>query len=115
VNYQNLGATATINVDSSGDGDNDTLVVDGTQNNDTFDVASGTGSVTLSVSGLAHLTINKSNVENLTLRGLNGDDTFNVPGGHGYATINIEGGDPSGSDVLFLTGTPGAVADTVTI
>ena len=55
-------------------------------------------------------------MENLTLRGLDGDDRFNIPGGHGYMIINIEGGNPSGgSDFVNLTGTPGAVADSVTI
>ena len=87
----------------------DTVVVDGTQNNDVFTVTAT--SVTLN----GQRPINETGVENLTLRGLNGDDTFNIPGGHGYTTINIEGGSPSASDVLFLTGTPGAVADSVII
>src|SRR2546429_7958413 len=36
--------------------------------------------------------------------GIAGDDTFAVPGSHPFTPLVVEGGDPSGSDVLNFTG-----------
>lgn len=107
VTYQNLGAGATLAVD--GQGGNDTLVARGTDVDDVFTVDAA-GNVALA----SHLTLTRTNFENLVLQGLDGDDVFNVDGAAAFTTLRIEGGNPSASDVLFLTGAVG-VAETVTI
>ncbi|MDY0166305.1 MAG: NF038122 family metalloprotease, partial [Thermoguttaceae bacterium] len=101
VTYQGLGLGATLSVD--GDTGDDTLVVDGTQNNDLFAIVAGTVALN------DHLVINSLGIENLTLRGLDGDDTFDVAGDHAFDSIAVEGGDPSASDVLNFTGSGGAI------
>jgi hypothetical protein len=107
VTYQNLGAAALFTID--GGGAVDTLVARGTDSNDTFTVPTD-GDIALNT----RVEILDVALENLTLDGLNGDDRFNITGGHPYAIINVQGGSPSASDVLFLTGAA-AVAETVTI
>ncbi len=101
VTYEDLGAGATLAID--GAGGSDTVTVDGTANSDVFGVLAS-GNVTLA----GHLTLTRTNYENLILRGQNGDDTFNVDGGTTLANVTVEGGDPSASDVLNYTATANA-------
>ena len=97
-NYQNIGGTASLTV-NAGAGRNDTLVVNGTAASDTFGV-SAAGVVTLN----ANRPFNTAGVENVTLEGYAGDDTFNIAFGHPFTSILVDGGDPSYSDIVNLTG-----------
>jgi Ca2+-binding RTX toxin-like protein len=110
INYQNLGADATITVDG-GDGD-DTLVVDGTALSDTFTVADNTtpatsGAVTVENAHGTRLAIRQTAVENLTLNGLDGDDDFILNLTTPYTTITVNGGGPGASDTLTINGAAG--------
>ena len=101
LTYEDLGVGATLAID--GAGGSDTLVVGGTPDADVFGVLAN-GNVTQA----GHLTITRTNYENVTLRGQDGDDVFNIDGGSTLASIQVEGGDPSASDVLNYTATAGA-------
>ncbi|MDD4891110.1 MAG: hypothetical protein PHU85_14405, partial [Phycisphaerae bacterium] len=106
------GSTLTM----AGNTGTDTLVYEAAATNDTFAVAATTGAVTLANQAGTHVVLTQSGVEALRLVGLAGDDTFTVNGGHPYSGgITVEGGDPSASDVLYLTGAAGATAETVAI
>lgn len=104
VTYEDLGAGATLAI--NGAGGTDTLIVDGSANNDVFGVLAN-GNVT----NAGHLTVTRTDYENLTLRGQDGDDTFNVAGGATLTNIQIEGGDPTASDVLNYTAAANAATN----
>jgi hypothetical protein len=55
------------------------------------------------------LPVNISQVLTLTLAGLEGDDVFNLPGNTVVTGIIVDGGGPSASDIVHLTGATGAV------
>ena len=94
-----------------GGGGTDTMTVEGTSANDTFDVAALNRAVTVNGS----IPIIPVAITNLVLNGYAGDDSFTIFGGQPYANIAVNGGDPSASDVVFLEGdgTPIAVTPTL--
>ena len=59
------------------------------------------------------LPVNISQILTLTLAGLAGDDVFNIPGNTVVTGIVVDGGDPSASDIVNLSGATGAVTVTV--
>ena len=103
VTYQDLGPTAVVTV--AGAAGNDRMIVNGGAANDIFGVAAATGTVTLN----SDLPILQTAVENLVLNGFAGDDRFNIHGAVPYATTTLNGGDPTASDIVNLTGATGAV------
>jgi len=97
----------------TGAGSNDSLLVEGTPLGDVITVAATTGAVTLAAP--VNLTITPTGVENLLIEALEGDDVINLNAPlSAYSNVAIRGGDPSASDVLNLVGDTSAV-ETVTI
>ncbi|MHC4878023.1 MAG: hypothetical protein ACYTGL_16330, partial [Planctomycetota bacterium] len=92
----NLGAGETLDLDGTN------LTVHGSDANNVFDL----DTTDLNVDGGVNIT--RTNLTTLTLDGLAGDDQFNVTSGHGYTTVNIQGGNPSASDSISVTGSAGA-------
>ena len=81
-------------------------VVNGTAASDAFTVASGSGNVT--IAGRATVARTGTSTD-LFLNGYDGDDTFAIAGTLPYATVTVDGGNPSASDVVNLSGATGAV------
>jgi len=112
MTYQNLGnGTITAN----GGAGTDTLVYHGTAQSDSFTVTPTTGNVTLANANYTHLPVGQqvaaaNTIENLVLLGLASDDLFTIAGLLPYLNTLIDGGDPSNSDVLNLSGATGGVA-----
>ena len=106
VDFTALGVGGNLTFADSGRDDN--LIYNGTNLDDTFSV-SAAGDVTLN----NQIVVHTPSIAILTLAGLNGDDKFNVTGQTGatnFTGITVEGGDPSASDTVNLTGATGAVA-----
>src|SRR4029077_5728837 len=57
-----------------------------------------------------YVTVVAQSPVDLRLNGLAGDDTFNIYAPQPYGVILINGGEPSGSDVLNVIGAAGADA-----
>ncbi len=93
-------------------GGTDSFIFNGTPANDHISVVNGGvfGGITLSdtVNGSLFANLNLNNMASGVVRGLDGDDTFNQTGGVAVA-MTYEGGNPSASDVLNLSGATGAV------
>ncbi|HZZ27744.1 MAG TPA: hypothetical protein VFE46_07015, partial [Pirellulales bacterium] len=81
----------------------DTLIYNGTATSDHFNV-SNTGVVTLNL----QIPVNTGGISNLILEGLAGDDTFALNGAPPFP-VTVDGGDPSASDIVNLSGATGAV------
>jgi len=95
------------NADGSGDGQPDTVIVNGTAGDDAIQIASLTSGNAIRVGGL-HATVNISGVEGttdgLTVNGLAGNDAVNAHGvAAGAINLTLNGG--AGNDTL--TGSPG--------
>jgi len=103
LGFEGLGATGGVTL-SGGAGGTDVINYQGTDVNDAFTVATGTGAVDLVSGTVDHVDVTPTSIETLALNGLAGDDTFTVAGGHGYTTVNLGGGDPSASDVANVNG-----------
>jgi hypothetical protein len=113
LRFTNLGAAGTVTVANGGGGSSDTLVYNGTPAADKFTVAATT------INGFAAEAITLNNqiavnapgtdVSNLRLNGLGGDDTFGLAGGLPYASTVLDGGEPSASDIVSLSGATGPV------
>ncbi|HPD17256.1 MAG TPA: LEPR-XLL domain-containing protein, partial [Planctomycetota bacterium] len=87
-------------------GGTDTFIFNGTAADDTIRVAMGEAGGTEFRNTIAGQVVARLEVFNITsavVRGGDGDDTFSVTPRVGVA-MRVEGGDPSGSDVLTLTG-----------
>ncbi len=104
IDFTGFDSTTTLSF--TGTGATSPLVVNGTPGNDVFNVAAGTGNVTIADpnGNLTRATIASTAIGRLTLNGLDGDDTFNIPGNHPFNSLLVSGGDPSASDVLNFTG-----------
>ena len=88
------------------------LELNGTDNSDVFDVNFPADQIQIfdQASSLVTVALNTGGINALELRGLNGDDTFNLFGRLPYlgGTL-VNGGDPSGSDIVNLSGATGSV------
>ncbi|MGE0755391.1 MAG: beta strand repeat-containing protein, partial [Pirellulaceae bacterium] len=111
VTGNSLSVLGTYNF--NGAGGTDRLTLTGTDRNDQFDperVTATSGLIEHRVNGVQTNFIGIANFATVILDGLIGDDTFNVPGDLPFA-VNVHGGEPSsGSDVLNMAGSGGAVA-----
>ncbi len=110
IRFTNLGVASPIaQAVQIAAGAGSTFIYSGTSANDTFavtGVAGPKGHVALN----GQLPVETANVATLTLSGLDGDDTFTVAGSANLpSAINVNGGDPSASDIVNLTGATGAV------
>ena len=108
LSYAHIGALGTVTIAGSGD----IVEFNGTANSDRFSVTGTTAQIFNATSGFVTNLFTLSNVFQLELRGLDGDDTFNVTGTLAPITggIVVDGGNPSASDVLNLSGATGAVS-----
>ncbi|MCL5281877.1 MAG: LEPR-XLL domain-containing protein [Planctomycetes bacterium] len=101
INFFGFGAGDVLDLAGTG-----VLVINGTNANDTFTVSATSGAVVSS----GRATVERSgSLTDLFLNGLDGDDEFHVTGAQPYAAIHLAGGDPSASDVAYLTGDGSAV------
>ena len=92
----------------------DILDINGTAHSDVFNVtAANNGTVQIVSSAVPTNfitdTIQTPGVLTLDLHGLDGDDTFNLAGTLPYTSTVVDGGDPSASDIVNLTGATGLV------
>ncbi|HEV7224294.1 MAG TPA: hypothetical protein VGN42_16415, partial [Pirellulales bacterium] len=101
LSYKSLSSAGTTTVNDTG-ADN-TVVVDGTANNDAFTVDGASGTVHLN----NRVSIAQTGVQNLVLNGYNPNNTFNLNAPLPYATSTVNSIDPA---TLNLTGTAGADA-----
>src|SRR5439155_12351156 len=104
LTFTNLGSGASSSLTFASAAREDSLIYNGTTASDTFGVAA-TGAVTLN----SQIVVNTPGIANLTLKGLDGDDTFNVTGAVPFTTTTLDGGTPSASDIVNLTGATGLV------
>ena len=98
LNYQNLGAAASVAVQDTGTGN--TLVVNGTAADDVFTVAGTTGDVQLN----SQIPLAPTGVQTLTLNGLAGDNGYTITAPQPYSVINVNGSGLPDPDVVNLTG-----------
>ncbi len=110
VTFSGMGQASLLRFnDFSQIGGTDSFVYHGTAADDTIGVGStGPGgiAITNTVNGLLSVNLNANHLASATVMGGDGDDTFNVAGSVNIP-LTVEGGDPSGSDVLNLAGRVG--------
>ncbi|NUQ61970.1 MAG: VWA domain-containing protein [Pirellulales bacterium] len=107
LKFRGLGQTGSLTFTGIDPGDGsvprvDTLLYRGRDTGDTFSV-SAAGVVVLNT----QIPVHTPSIDTLVLAGLAGDDTFNIAGIHNLPVVRVEGGEPTASDVLNLTGTAG--------
>ncbi len=114
LSFNNLGAAGSLTFADVSGTRVDNLTINGTEASNRFDVAA-TGDVGLStfVAGGNSddlVTVHTPGVLELTLEGYSGDDVFNVAGGIPFTGgLFLDGGDPSASDTVNLSGATGPV------
>ncbi len=96
---------------ASAGGRTDYLELNGTNNSDLFNVNGPADQIQVLAPGAGGLfvtdALHTGGILHAQLRGLNGDDIFNLTGALPYADILVDGGDPSASDTVNLTGATG--------
>ena len=111
--FSQLGAFGNVNFTSAG-GREDILELSGTQASDIFNINSPADTVQIlnPVFSFVTVVLNTAGINVLDLRGLSGDDTFNLAAALPYAGgVFVDGGDPSASDTLNLSGAAGAIVE----
>lgn len=110
LNFTNIGATGTVTFANAG-GRTDFLDLNGTVASDRFSVTAAGVVQVQDTTGtiLRTVMISTPGINHLALDGLDGDDVFNVAGGLPFATLVVDGGDPSASDTVNLSGATGPV------
>ena len=103
IRFNNLGPTGMV--ETAGATREDTVIYNGTANNDAFTVMSDGVSVALG----DRIPLLPTSAATLTLRGDAGDDAFALAAGLPFTTTNINGGAPL-TDSLALSGGTGPVA-----
>ncbi len=112
--FTNIGVTGNVTFATANTGRHDELDLFGTSVSDRFTVnGTGSGSVQIFKTGASAQTVvvNTPSIVTLYLRGLDGDDQFNVTGPVPYSSLILDGGNPSSSDIVNLSG----AASTVTV
>lgn len=109
LSFSGLGGTGSLFFEDEDFARVDTLVYNGTANDDTFTLPGGTGAIRLN----SQIQVNTGGVANVFLNGQDGDDTFNLAGSQDYNSVVLSGGDPSASDTVNLSAATGAVNVTV--
>ncbi len=112
LSFQHIGTTGNVTFDTGDHNRNDILNLYGTNNSDIFTLAASTGQARISNFSVAAVTdvINTATINQINLLGLNGDDNFNINGPQPYEFITVDGGDPSASDAVNLSGANSAVS-----
>ena len=117
VTYEDIGQSGSLIFAGAGGGTSDGLDILGTDNDDRF-ILTGAGVVQIVKPSYAlqvTVPISTPGITYLRLMGRDGDDVFDIPGDHPFDPgMDIQGGNPSASDVLNLTGAP-ATNEMVTI
>ncbi len=108
LTYAHIGATASVTLVGQGD----IVEFNGSVNSDTFNITGTTIQVINATAGFVTNLFTLTNVFSVEARGLNGNDRFNVAGTLAALAggLVIDGGNPSTSDVVNLTGAIGAVS-----
>ncbi|MEX2113817.1 MAG: Ig-like domain-containing protein [Pirellulales bacterium] len=104
-----------IDVNFFNPGGTDTLIFNGTASNDLIAVLAGGGGGTElrnTINGAIVSRLELFSTASAVLRGGDGDDTFNIAGGL-LLSLQVEGGDPSASDVVNLSGAVAAIVVTL--
>ncbi len=114
LTFTNLGTFGSVSFATANATATDFLNLNGTSNADIFNVGiAGPNSIQIlknqPINIYTTLPMTAPGVSVLELRGLDGDDQFNLTGALLYNTTIVDGGNPSGSDVVNLTGATGAV------
>jgi len=110
LSFNNLGTSGRVRFDTANGGRTDLLNINGTAHSDSFSVtALNGGTVGIISDGISNVPIQTPAVRTLALHGLEGDDVFTLAGELPYSVTVIDGGDPSASDIMNLTGATGAV------
>ena len=106
ISFDLVGQPANLMIDTGGPDDEDSVVINGTSDDETVSLS---GETLISGSSTFSLT----NVEDLSLFLNDGDDTVNVTASSsGPAFLNVDGGTQSGSDVLNVDAQTAQVVDT---
>jgi Ca2+-binding RTX toxin-like protein len=107
LSYSHIGALGTVTIAGAGD----IVEFNGTANSDSVSLSGTTVQITNATSGFVTNLFTLTNVFQVELRGHDGDDTFNLTGTLApYAGgVVVDGGNPSASDVVNLTGATAAV------
>ncbi|MCO6453692.1 MAG: CHRD domain-containing protein [Pirellulaceae bacterium] len=100
VTFTNVSGTRTNN-----------LIVDGTQTADRFTLVGGTVRMTDNLSTPRIVALMTPGVAFLELNGLEGDDDFNLSAPLPFTQVFIEGGGPSASDSVSVTGDGGSAVN----
>ncbi|MBW8883489.1 MAG: hypothetical protein JF612_01660, partial [Planctomycetia bacterium] len=114
MSYINVGRNGTLTFANS-NGQFDTLIYNGTSGDDVFGFSqpltpsNSISLVTPVTGGFSAIPLIATSVSSLFISSQDGDDTFNFPGPLPYSSLVLEGGDPSASDVVNLSGASGAV------
>jgi Ca2+-binding RTX toxin-like protein len=115
MTFLHIGAGGSVTFASAG-GREDIFELYGTDDSDVFNVNSPVDTVQVldPTSGFVTVRLNTGGMGIAQFRGLNGDDVFNLAAVLPYfgGTL-VDGGDPSASDVLNLTGAAGPIAPNV--
>ncbi len=114
LSFSHLGNTGSVTLANAG-GALDIDIINGTPNSDAFTVLGPAGTVQLSdlsFNNIITVPIKPTGAKILELNGQNGDDAFNLTGGLPWSIL-IDGGDPSASDSLNITGATGPVSVTM--
>jgi Ca2+-binding RTX toxin-like protein len=111
LTFKHIGALGTVTIAGAGAA-TDILELNGTNYVDSFSLTGSNVQITNATGGFVTTLINTPGVFAIELRGRDGDDTFNVTGSLAayIGSVVIDGGNPSASDVLNLSGATGAVA-----
>ena len=105
LDYVNLGSDGNLTLANEGGNPSDLLELNGTANDDVFDLTATTVQISGTFGFPRTVVVNTTGIARPELRGLDGDDVFNVPSDNGYfGGVGIEGGNPSASDVLNVQG-----------
>ncbi len=107
LQFLGLGSGGSFSLIDTGDTFDD-FVYRGTDLSDRFTVTH-VNATTDRIALNNRLPVNISQILTLTLAGLAGDDVFNIPGNTVVTGIVVDGGDPSASDIVTLTGATDAV------
>ncbi len=111
LSYSHIGALAAVRLVGVGD----IVEFKGTSASDTFNITGTTIQVTNATGGFVTNLFTLTNIFSLEARGLDGDDQFSVVGTLAAIAggVVIDGGNPSASDVINLSGAVAPVAVTL--
>ncbi len=112
LTFQHIGTSGSVTFNTNNDGPDDVLTVYGTNNSDIFNVTGSSGQVQITDTSATAVTdvLHTDSIIYLKLDSLDGDDIFRITGPLSYDFVSIDGGDPSASDIVNLSGANGPVS-----